>query len=271
MWTRAGEGAEVSKDLTQGREKVSVPQGEGSARARAWIKRAGHRPAAQEGGRQDREPFVPTSQGAGGVAGSPTRMGGGDAGPRPRVQTQCAQQDSRPAVDGPRGRHRQDGRAGSGDSRLACRIRTSGPSSGGSPGASGVPWAFPGIAETRTPPGLLNAGDFSAALAPCPAWQWEVGGAGSIAPPPRCSPVPFIMALGDRHTQDGRSQHHVVADVRGDEDVAQVLSGQQRHRAPVGTGTGPRLAPAPETQPSLQPRRRPAGRTSRTCPGTAVA
>lgn len=271
MWTRAGEGAEVSKDLTQGREKVSVPQGEGSARARAWIKRAGHRPAAQEGGRQDREPFVPTSQGAGGVAGSPTRMGGGDAGPRPRVQTQCAQQDSRPAVDGPRGRHRQDGRAGSGDSRLACRIRTSGPSSGGSPGASGVPWAFPGIAETRTPPGLLNAGDFSAALAPCPAWQWEVGGAGSIAPPPRCSPVPFIMALGDRHTQDGRSQHHVVADVRGDEDVAQVLSGQQRHRAPVGTGTGPRLAPAPEAKPSLQPRRRPAGRTSRTCPGTAVA
>lgn len=271
MWTRAGEGAEVSKDLTQGREKVSVPQGEGSARARAWIKRAGHRPAAQEGGRQDREPFVPTSQGAGGVAGSPTRMGGGDAGPRPRVQTQCAQQDSRPAVDGPRGRHRQDGRAGSGDSRLACRIWTSGPSSGGSPGASGVPWAFPGIAETRTPPGLLNAGDFSAALAPCPAWQWEVGGAGSIAPPPRCSPVPFIMALGDRHTQDGRSQHHVVADVRGDEDVAQVLSGQQRHRAPVGTGTGPRPAPAPETQPSLQPRRRPAGRTSRTCPGTAVA
>lgn len=191
LWTRAGEGAEVSKDLTQGREKVSVPQGEGSARARAWIKRAGHRPAAQEGGRQDREPFVPTSQGAGGVAGSPTRMGGGDAGPRPRVQTQCAQQDSRPAVDGPRGRHRQDGRAGSGDSRLACRIRTSGPSSGGSPGASGVPWAFPGIAETRTPPGLLNAGDFSAALAPCPAWQWEVGGAGSIAPPPSLLTCPL--------------------------------------------------------------------------------
>lgn len=71
------------------REKVRL-------RARAWIKRAGHRPAAQEGGRQDREPFVPTSRGAGGVACSPTRTSGADAGP-PRLQTRCAQQDSRPS------------------------------------------------------------------------------------------------------------------------------------------------------------------------------
>lgn len=58
---------------------------------------------------------------------------------------------------------------------------------GGQRGALG----FPGIAETRTPPGLLNAGDFSAALAPCPAWQWEVGGAGSIAPPPSLLTCPL--------------------------------------------------------------------------------
>lgn len=50
----------------------------------------------------------------------------------------------------------------------------------------------------------------------------QAGGAPALphpAPAP-CSPVPFVRALGDRHTQNGRSQHHVVADVRGDEDIA---------------------------------------------------
>lgn len=57
------------------------------------------------------------------------------------------------------------------------------------------------------------------------------------------SPVSFIGALGDRHTQDGGSQHHVVTDVRGDEDIVQVLS---------GVGTRSRGLPAPSGPPSTQ-------------------
>ena len=58
-----------------------------------------------------------------------------------------------------------------------------------------------------------------------------------------CSPVSFIGALGDRHTQDGGSQHHIVTDVRGDEDIVQVLS---------GVGTRSRGLPAPSGPPSTQ-------------------
>lgn len=68
-----------------------------------------------------------------------------------------------------------------------------------------------------------------------------------------CSPVSFIGALGDRHTQDGGSQHHVVTDVRGDEDIVQVLS---------GVGTRSRGLPAPSGPPSTQ---------EELCPGRRVS
>lgn len=201
------------------REKVRL-------RARAWIKRAGHRPAAQEGGRQDREPFVPTSRGAGGVARSPTRTSGADAGP-PRLQTRCAQQDSRPSC-GRAVRTLPAGRPGwlrgqqpAGEGPPACLLHADKwpldlTSSGGFPGTSRVTWAFLGVAEARTPPALLNAPGFDCCPrppSPPDSGRWEMSAALPRPAPARCSPVPFIRALGDRHTQNGRSQHHVVAEV----------------------------------------------------------
>lgn len=52
--------AQISKDLTQGQEIVSAQQGGGLDEDRTWFKRAGHRPAAQEGGGEKTEgPLFP--------------------------------------------------------------------------------------------------------------------------------------------------------------------------------------------------------------------
>lgn len=91
----------ISKDLTLGQEIVSAPQG-GLAEARTWFKRAGQRPAAQEGGGENRVPFVLSLQDTGPMSPAlhftGTALGGCPPGgvawiPAPALhfQTQCAQ------------------------------------------------------------------------------------------------------------------------------------------------------------------------------------
>lgn len=41
--------------------------------------------------------------------------------------------------------------------------------------------------------------------------------------------VPLVRALGDWDALDGRLQHDIVPDIRGDEDVPQVLQWGHRH------------------------------------------
>lgn len=103
--------------------------------------------------------------------------------------------------------------------------------SGGSLGTSSITWAFPRVGKKEEFTLLMLWWILGAFLATFSHLSHLTVDLGAVPCPISllgCSPVSFIGALGDRHTQDGGSQHQVVTDVRGDEDIAQVLSGQQR-------------------------------------------
>ena len=59
----------------------------------------------------------------------------------------------------------------------------------------------------------------------CSLWSITEGAGGILVD---YSLIPLVRALGDWAALDGRLQHDIVTDIRGDEDVPQVL--QQGHR-----------------------------------------
>lgn len=52
--------------------------------------------------------------------------------------------------------------------------------------------------------------------------------------------IPLVRALGDWAALDGRLQHDIVTDIRGDEDVPQVLQQGHRRGGLWGTAHGQR-------------------------------